>query len=280
MRGAVTGQAADRGQPQPAADGAYAHVGLAQPPAGLDFQSEAKNYQYWVEAKADGTFTLRGVRPGTYTLYAYVDGEVGQFSRENVTVTAAHNETLNNLVWTVPRTGTHLAWEIGHPDRDSVEFRHGDDFFTPYLYKTFSRDFANPLVYDADKGDPRKEWNYAQSVYVTPDGRDEPWKWTIRFNLASVPKTGDGALILAIAGSNQAHLKIDLNGKTLDQFQPKLDGGNGLLRQSSYSKYSNYSIPVAMSRLHVGENTIDLQLTDTRGEGSVIFYDYLALEMP
>ncbi|GAC1650827.1 MAG: hypothetical protein NVS9B15_10650 [Acidobacteriaceae bacterium] len=280
QRGAVTGKLLIADSVTPRQNAAYAWVGLAQPPAGLDFQSEAKGYQYWVQARADGTFTIRGVRPGTYTLYAYVDGEVGQFVRENVTVTAAHNENLTNLVWTVPRTGTRLAWEIGHPDRDSTEFRHGDDFFTPYLYKTFSRDLPNPLIYDADKGDPRKDWNYAQSMYFTPDGHVVPWKWTVKFNLPSVPGSGEGALIVALAGSNQAHLKIDLNGSTLDQFQPKLDGGNGLIRQSSYGKYSNYSIRVPMSRLHAGENSIDLQMTDTHGEGSVIFYDYLALELP
>jgi hypothetical protein len=45
-------------------------------------------------------------------------------------------------------------------------------------------------------------------------------------------------------------------------------------------KYSNYSIPVPLSKLHVGENTVDLDMTNTRGEGSVIFYDYIALELP
>ncbi|MDP9039504.1 MAG: polysaccharide lyase family protein [Acidobacteriota bacterium] len=279
-RGAVTGKLLIADSLNPGQTSAYALVGLAQPAPGADFQTDASHYQYWAEARADGTFTLRGVRPGTYTLYAYVNGEVGQLVRENVTVTAAHNEKLSNLVWTVPRTGTRLAWEIGHPDRDSVEFRHGEDFFTPYLYKTFWRDLPNPLVYDADTGDWTKQWNYAQSMYVTPDGRAQPWRWTIRFNLASVPKTGDAALIVALAGSNAAQLAIRLNGSQLTQFRPKLDGGNGLLRQTSYGKYSNYSIPVPLSRLHVGQNTLDLDMTDAHGEASVIFYDYLALELP
>jgi rhamnogalacturonan endolyase len=279
-RGAVSGKLLVADSINPRVNGAFASVGLAQPPAGLDYQSEANNYQYWSHAKADGTFSIRGVRPGTYTLYAYLDGEVGQYVRENVTVTAKSTNALGNITWTVPRTGARLAWEIGFPNRDSIEFRHGDDFFTPYLYKTFARDLPNPLVFEVGKSDPRKDWNYAQSMYITPDGRATPWKWTIRFNLPAMPKSGDAALILALAGSNQANLRISLNGKKLDEFEPKLDGGNGLLRQSSYLKYSNYSIPVPLSKLHVGENTVDLDMTNTRGEGSVIFYDYIALELP
>jgi rhamnogalacturonan endolyase len=199
---------------------------------------------------------------------------------ENITVTARHIEKLGPLVWTILRTGTHFAWEIGFPNRDSAEFFHGNDFFTPYLYKTFAKTFPNPLVYDTAKSDPRKDWNYTQSMYITPDGHAEPWKWTVRFNLASVPKSGDCALVLALAGSNRAGLRISLNGKTLDEFQPKLDGGNALLRQSSYAKYSNYSIPVPLARLHAGDNTFDFELTGRLSEASAIFYDYLALEIP
>jgi rhamnogalacturonan endolyase len=279
-RGAVTGKLhiADRLKPSQSAAGAW--VGLTQPPPGLDFQSESKNYQYWVKASADGSFTIPNVRPGSYTLYAFADGEVGQFSAQNVQVTAAHTNPLGEITWKIPRTGDYLAWEIGKPDRNSTEFRHGDDFFTPYLYKTFSRDFANPLVYTVGKSDYRKDWNYAQSVYVTPDGRQEPWLWTIHFMLDHLPAKGEGALIVALAGSNQTRLQIDLNGQTLQHYEPPLDGGNGLLRQSSYSKYSTLTIPIAMSQLHQGDNTIDLRQTDTHREFSVVFYDYLALEMP
>ena len=279
-RGAVTGKfhVVDRLKPGLPVAGAW--VGLTQPPPGFDFQSESKNYQYWVKAGADGSFTIPAVRPGVYTLYAFVDGEVGQFSAPNVTVTASHTNPLGDVTWNVPRTGSYLAWEIGKPDRDSTEFHHGDDFFTPYLYKTFSHDFANPLVYAVGKSDYTKDWNYAQSVYVAPDGHSEPWLWTIHFTLDRVPAKGDGALIVALAGSNQTHLQIDLNGKTLEHFEPQLDGGNGLLRQSSYTKYSTLTIPIAMSQLRQGDNTVDLHQTDTHGDFSVVFYDYLALELP
>jgi rhamnogalacturonan endolyase len=279
-RGVVSGKLLIADSIIPRMTGAYAHIGLVQPAPGEDFQTTANTYQYWTEVRSDGTFTIGGVRPGNYTLYAYADGEAGQYVHENITVTARHIEKLGPLVWTIPRTGSHFAWEIGFPNRDSAEFRHGNDFFTPYLYKTFAKDFPNPLVYDTAKSDPRKDWNYAQSMYVTPEGRAEPWRWTVRFHLAGVPKAGDAALILALAGSNRAGLRISLNGKTLDEFQPKLDGGNALLRQSSYAKYSSYSIPVPLDRLHAGENTLEFELTGKLSEASAIFYDYLALEMP
>lgn len=279
-RGVVTGHLLIADPIKPRQNGAYAWVGLLQPAPGHDFQTEANGYQYWTSAKADGSFFLGGVRPGTYTLYAFLDGETGQYVRQNITVTAAQRNALGNLTWTIPRTGTHLAWEIGYPNRDSAEFRHGNDFFTPYLYKTFARDFPNPLVYDVDHSDPRRDWNYAQSMYINPDGHAVPWRWTVRFRLAAAPSDGNAALVLALAGSNGARLRVTMNGKQLDEFVPKLDGGNALLRQSSYSKYSSYSIPVPLSALRPGENSLDLDMLPTRGEGSAIFYDYLALELP
>jgi rhamnogalacturonan endolyase len=279
-RGLVRGRLLVADVAKPRQEGAYAHVGLVETRGGEDFQTEAKGYQYWTMAKADGSFFLAGVRPGSYTLFAYLDGEVGQYRRENVTIEAGQRNALGNVTWTVPRAGGHLAWEIGYPNRDSSEFRHGNDFFTPYLYKTFAQEFPNPLVYDADHGDARREWNYAQSMYAGADGRAVPWRWTVRFHLANVPADGEAALHVALAGSNGARLRLTLNGRKLDEFVPKLDGGDALLRQSSYAKYSSYSIPVPLSALRAGENALDLDMISTAGEASAIFYDYLALELP
>lgn len=279
-RSSVTGRLLVADTIKPRQNGGFAWIGLAQPAPGLDFQSDANHYQYWTTAKADGTFAIRGVRPGTYTLYAYMDGEAGQYVRENVAVEAGQPNRLGNLTWTVPRSGSRLAWEIGTPNRDSTEFRHGTDFFTPFLYKTFSREFANPLVYDVAHSDPGKDWNYVQSMYVTPDGRAVPWRWSVQFQLSAVPSSGEAALDLALAGSNGARLRLTLNGEKLDEFEPKLDGGNALLRQSSHAKYSSYSIRVPLSALRAGENSLDLDMIPLAGEGSAIFYDYLALELP
>lgn len=281
QRGTVSGSLsiADKLKPGQTAKGAW--IGLAQPPAGLDFQSETKNYQYWSHVAADGRFTIPHVRPGVYTLYAFVDGEVGQYVQEKVTVTAGGVHALDPIVWTIPRTGGYLAWEIGRPDRDSTEFRHGNDFFMPYLYKGFALEFANPLVYTVGVSKPGKDWNYAQSSYRPQKGEPEPWRWRIDFNLAQVPASGTADLTIAIAGSDRAHVQVAVNGDApLVTFTPELGGGNALLRQGSHGKYSVKHIEIPVAKLHVGKNSIELVQTEYRNDASYVMYDYLALEMP
>jgi rhamnogalacturonan endolyase len=101
----------------------------------------------------------------------------------------------------------------------------------------------------------------------------------VRFNLADVPKQGNAALIVALAGSNTAHLAININGKKIADYTPPLDGGNALLRQGSHAKYSTSTFSIPLSKLHKGENAIDFTQSGTR-DNSAIFWDYLALEMP
>jgi len=50
-------------------------------------------------------------RPGTYTLHAFTDGEMGEYSMSSVAVTAGTTNALGDRTWNVPRAGTFLAWE-------------------------------------------------------------------------------------------------------------------------------------------------------------------------
>lgn len=280
-RGGVKGKfvVADALKPQQTSKGAW--IGLTQPPAGADFQQEAKNYQYWSRVNADGSYTIPHVRPGTYTLYAFVNGETGQYVQQNVTVAAGAPAELPEITWTVPRQGTWMAWEIGTPDRDSTEFRHGNNFFMPYLYKGFALEFANPLVYTVGVSRADKDWNYAQSGYHPPKGEAVAWPWQIKFNLAAVPASGTANLVIAVAGSNRAHVRVAVNGgKTTHDFTPPMNAGNALLRQSSHAKYSVENVAIPVSSLKVGENVIQLTETNYKEDAAYISYDYLALEMP
>jgi rhamnogalacturonan endolyase len=241
---------------------------------------EANNYQYWSRVATDGSFKIANARPGTYTLYAFVDGEVGQYMQANVTVTAGETHK-QDIVWAVPRTGNWLAWEIGKPDRDTTEFHHGNNYFMPYLYKGFALKFPNPLIYTVGVSNPAKDWNYMQSGYHPPNAPPVPWKWQIKFNLPQITKDGDATLILAIAGSNRGKVEVNVNdGSPLAEFTPAFDGGNGLLRQGSHGKYSVRNVTIPMSKLHVGANTIELVEANFKEDASYVAYDYVALEMP
>ena len=84
--------ARDSGSASSGASAAGAWVGLAHAalcggtsakrgPITIDWQTDGKHYQYWTRADAAGRFTIRNARPGVYTLYAFTDGVLGDFSR-------------------------------------------------------------------------------------------------------------------------------------------------------------------------------------------------------
>jgi rhamnogalacturonan endolyase len=281
-RGSASGKFLIADKLKPTQTAAKAWIGLTQPPPGLDFQSETKNYQYWSRVAPDGSFHIPNARPGTYTLYAFVDGETGVYKQENITITAGKDTPLNDVTWTVPRLGNWLAFEIGTPDRDTTEFHHGQDFFMPYLYKGFPLEFPNPLVYTVDSSNPARDWNYAQSSYH-PVGKDpQPWPWQIKFNLpATLPTTGSANLVLAFAGAgHRAHVQVNVNGTETGSASPEIEEANSLLRQGSHDKYSVANISIPISRLHPGPNTIELIETNYKPDDAYVMYDYITLEMP
>src|SRR5262249_51483030 len=57
-------------------------------PRVVDWQNDAKYYQFWVHGDDQGNFTIPNIRPGTYSLYAIADGVLGQFTLSNITVAA------------------------------------------------------------------------------------------------------------------------------------------------------------------------------------------------
>ena len=52
----------------------------------VDWQLDAKYYQFWVRADAKGDFKIPNIRPGTYTLRAIADGVLGEFNKAGVVV--------------------------------------------------------------------------------------------------------------------------------------------------------------------------------------------------
>ena len=273
-RGAVSGRLAVTDALKPDLTGAGAWVGVAQPDLGSNWQFDAKHYQYWVRADADGSFTIPNVRPGSYTLYAFVNGAVGEYSQTDVSVAAGDTTALGDVVWNVFHPGNSIAWEIGIPDRDSTEFRHSSDYFEPFLYQQFSSEFSGPLEYTVGVSDWSTDWNYAQTSSIEPG---TSWKWRVHFNLDSAP-AGDATLTVALAGSDHARMYVYVNDETraVANFYPENGGGNALIREGSHAKYSLSYVTIPAAALNVGANTITL----VQGSTGHVMYDYLNLELP
>ena len=283
QRGSVSGKFIinDPFKPEVKGQNAWVGVTILNNPAN-QWQQESKNYQYWVKTDAEGNFTIPNVRPGTYSFFGYSDGVTGDYSQQNVTVTAGGVTNLGDVTWNIARDKGSLVFEIGVPNRTADEFKFGHrEYMEGFAYNKFADNFTNIIEYNAAE----KNWGtalpYAHSPYIGANGSLSQWKWRINFNLpANTPLTGNATLNIAYAGADHAQQWIYVNGesKLFSYFYPDNGGGNALLRQSNYAKYSTKSITIPMSRLKIGENTITLLMPSTSYIGNHLMYDYISLE--
>ena len=280
-RGAVSGLFAVKDSLKPGFKPTNTWIGLATPPPGGNWQTDSMSYQYWAKPDADGKFTIPSVRSGNYTLYAFTDGEVGEYSRADVAVTAGKTNDLGTVTWDVPRKGKTLAWEIGVPDRTSGKFRHGLDGIRDYIWMHFQEEFKNPIEFTVGKSDPAKDLNYVHSWYLEGDKR-VPWKWRINFNLPELPTSGEATLTLSIAAAHdRAHVNVYVNDESrpLGTVTPSIQGGNAMLRDGNHAKYCVEHLGIPVSMLKKGDNTITLEQT-SMGTQAHVMYDSISLELP
>jgi rhamnogalacturonan endolyase len=266
---------------KPNLTGGNAWVGLCKP--GVDWEKDSKNYQYWIKADASGKFTIPNIRPGEYTLHAYVTGAVGEYAKENITVKAGQTISLGGLKWEIPRDKGKLIWEIGIPDRTAREFKFGKQYWNSFMWETYSLALPNPLVYTVGKSDWHNDWNYVSSAYWNPDGTFTPWPWKINFKLDKLPANGVATLTFAFASVDRGRLFTYVNDETgsFDIFAPSQNtGGNALVRQGIHAKYSTYVLHIPVSKLKVGDNSIMLVTNKGLNRTDHIMFDYISFEVP
>jgi rhamnogalacturonan endolyase len=260
-------------------------VGLAAPPytaggstrnrAAVDWQRDSKHYQFWTRAAADGNFTIANVRPGTYTLYAFADGVLGEFSVANVTVAAGKTRDLGRRVWKPVRHGRQV-WEIGIPDRSAAEFRHGDHYWQWGLYHQYPKDFPNDVNFVIGKSDWRKDWNYCQPPRIE-GGRAKSATWSITFDLARAPR-GKATLRLAICGSRgRKGIEVTVNDRSAGSTGPLPDTGV-MHRDGIRGYWCERSVPFDAALLKRGTNVLKLRVPANSWVQGVL-YDYLRLEL-
>ena len=285
-RGSLAGKLTIRDPLKSGVSAAGARVGLAASEAEAgNWQFQGKAYQYWSIADAEGRFEIKGARPGRYTLYAYNDGVVGEYSKDGVEIAAGASGDAGTIEWRVTHPGASIAWEIGKPDRSAAEFRHGNDYFEPYLWEKFPSEWPNPLVYRIGSSRAETDWNYVQCALETRDAEGKvvrgDWDWQVKFDLAELPRDGEATLTIAFASAHYLRLWLLINGdaRPFTRIAPPVSGGNALLRQGVHAKYCHLDIRIPVNRLRVGENTFTFRF-DAYDAGSHVMYDYLRLELP
>jgi rhamnogalacturonan endolyase len=250
-------------------------------PRTVDWQNDAKNYQFWVRAETNGKFSIPNVRAGTYTLHAIADGVLGDFSFSNVTVTAGQNLSLGKLSWQPVRFGKQL-WDIGIPNRNGSEFFKGDDYFHWGWYLEYTKLFPNDVNYIIGKSDFRKDWFFEQVPHnenpgnLTGTGYGRSTTWTVNFNLPKAPH-GKATLRLAICGVGTRSLTVEMNDHSLGGVSNLVY--NATINRDGIGGYwMEHDLGFDASLMNAGMNV--LTLTIPAGSlTSGILYDYLRLEL-
>lgn len=249
----------------------------------VDWQNDAKFYQFWVRADERGRFTIPKVRPGTYTLHVIADGVLGEAVQTNVVVKSGETVDLDRLQWTPLRFGRQL-WEIGIPNRSGEEFRHGDHYWQWGLYLRYTNDFPTDVNFIVGKSDPRRDWNYAQLPRSTQEGST----WTVTFVLTNGPPgagaresgafKGKATLRLGIAGiSLRGGIRVAVNGAFVGS-TPQLADTATIRRDGIRGYWSERNVAFDGALLRPGTNILQLSIPHGAPTSGVI-YDYVRLEL-
>lgn len=292
--GPATGPAARGGRrgAAPAAGGAVAAAPAAPQPRTITWQTDAKHYQYWSSnSDATGKFTIEDVRPGTYTLYAYADGVLGELAHANVTIPEGGAPVnLGSVKWEPVRRGKQL-WEVGIPNRTAKEFAGGDFYFDPDTQIRYAKLFPDDVNFIVGKSDFRKDWYYEHiphnvdpAATIVPfsgvrsaPGRATPYR--ITFDLPEAPK-GKATLRLAFASASAPNpLKVDVNGAPAGEVaRLNSTGDSTIVRHNIQGVWFERELSFDATMMKQGQN----QLTLTIPEGSLnngVIYDAVRLEL-
>jgi rhamnogalacturonan endolyase len=255
----------------------------------VDFQRTVLGFQYWADLNVDGSFTMPRVRPGAYRLTVYKPGVWGEYVRDDVTVTAGTAFRIPDSAWT-PLSNGRTLWQIGTPDRTSVEFRRGAEFRQWGMERYYRTDFPAGVTYTVGTS-TNADWNYVQ--YQKINGQPTtPWK--IRFSLPTAPVGGATAtLTIALAAWSldtarpvpavTSNLTIGINGNmpVLWTFAPT-DARGSLYRSGTGGQYFRRELRFAGSLLRAGTNEITLQINGVGAPADAnnwAAYDALRLEI-
>jgi rhamnogalacturonan endolyase len=237
----------------------------------VDWQLDARHYEFWTRGRDDGQFQIENVRPGVYTLHAIADGVLGEFSQSNIVVQAGGSLHLGALNWEPVRYG-HQLWEIGVPDRSAGEFRHGDHYWQWGLYYEYTNEFPHDVNYIVGQSDFHKDWNYAQV-----GRRGQATAWSIHFKFAGAAH-GRATLRLGIAAASvRGGIQVSVNGHPAGGTGPLTDTAT-IRRDGIRGYWTERDVSFDAALLKDGDNVLKLEIP-AGDPTSGIEYDYVRLEL-
>ena len=239
--------------------GAAGGTGVAADRASAIY-TQAGDYIYYVKADADGKFTLRGVRPGTYTLYAWqTQGPITQSLAKDGVEIKGDTLDLGDVNWDPPYHA-NVLWQIGKPDRMAGEFKLGNVPRTNQLIYQV----PNDLTFTIGKSKDSEDWYFAQHGGT----------WTVNFDL-NKEYSGNAYLTIAIAGG-VGNITALVNGKEVGSLRYGDDASvrRAANRSGRYGR-NEYTFPASL--LKQGTNTLSLRSEGSAGGGGLM-YDTIVME--
>ncbi len=253
-RGTVSGKVSLNG-----AAPKHTQVILSDPDPKVAWTAQAKGYNYWADVQADGSFTLKNVVPGQYTLYVDGADQPQDFVKTSITVAANQALNVGTLNWT-PETHGKTLWQLGTFDRTAGEFRNGDDARGYQMFARYPEQFPNDVDFTVGKSDPARDWNYAQWSWYTKSPA-----WHLRFD--SKVQTGKATLTIGIASAQPAkgkltHVAVALNGQAIGTIELPKTGTAGYRGGNQDSPYNVVTLTFDAKLIKAGANDLTLQHAD------------------
>jgi len=254
----------------------------------FNWQLDAKHYQFWERVDdQSGSFTIPDVRPGIYTLYAFADGVLGEFTKADITIqTGGAPLDLGQLEWKPIRHGRQL-WEIGIANRTATEFMNGDKYFEPDVPLAYPPLFPNDVNFTVDQSDYSRDWYFEHIPHdvngtavaapyqgVVGQGRATPF--AIHFNLASSPN-GRATLRLAICGTGTNRIDVAVNNTSIGPVSLGIPDGV-ITGHQVQGLWDERELSVDAALLSQGSNGLTL-IVPAGSINNGVIYDYLRLEL-
>ena len=252
----------------------------------IDWQQDAKFYQFWTRASADGRFAIPHVRPGRYTLRAFADGVLGELAKTDVVVTAGQPLDLRKITWTPVRHGRQV-WDIGIPNRNGSELFKGESYWEPTIPLDYAKLFPNDVNFVVGKSDFRKDWFFQQVPHnESADAKVEPFfgirapgratSFAVNFDLAGSPK-GKATLRLALCGTATRELEITVNDQPAGKIALGQNDG-AIARHGRQGLWYERELAFDAARLKSGTNVVRI-IVPAGSINNGILYDYVRLEL-
>jgi len=237
-------------------------------PSPFDWQRQWKGYRFPGWTDADGRFSISKVRPGLYDLYAWERGVIGEFIQRGVRVGQGETAEAGELTWKLPRNRETL-WQIGAPDRSSVEFGFAESFRQWKLWDKIADATPNGVTFVIGKSAAR-DWPFEMAVTQNADNSWRAPVWRVEFENPTA-RSGKAWLTLALAsaeseidgGKRGPELRVSLNGEPLSIIDDLASAG-GVSRSGAWGLYQLRQIEFDATKLKLGSNILTLELPAPR----------------